>query len=102
MNIGVFGTTSEQIYMKIKLLSKTLPQENILKIQLSKNGENCRIEMIGGEHYIGMYTSERARGHKWKQAYIPYNIDLKILKCVILPSLISNLPKHEQIIGYWC
>ncbi len=99
--IGVFGTTKNQAGMKIEKLAKSLPKEEIINVRLSNISENCMIEMENGDRYIGVSASQSARGHRWKQVYVPYNIDLDILHDVIIPKIISDLPEHEQIIGYW-
>ena len=99
--IGVFGVTKDQPRLKIEKLAKTLPQEDIVNVRLSSMAANCMIEMKNGDRYIGVSASQSARGYRWKQVYVPYDVDLDILHNVIMPKIISDLPEHEQIIGYW-
>jgi hypothetical protein len=100
-SIGVFGVTSEQFCRKMAQLTKTLPQDDISHVRLSIMSGNCIIDMKNGDRYIGLIASENARGYRWKQVYVPYNVNLEIFQRVIRPKLISNLPEHEQVIGYW-
>jgi hypothetical protein len=99
--IGVFGSTDNRAGLKIEKLAKTLPQEDIVRVRLSSMAENCMIEMKNGDRYIGVSATQSARGYRWKQVYVPYDVDLDILHDVIIPKIISDLPEHEQIIGYW-
>lgn len=100
-NIGVFGTTIYQARSKLLKLSKTLPQEDILKVRLSQMNGQSIIDMKNGDRYVAVLTSDYARGYRWKQVYVPYDVNLEILHNVILPKIRSDLPEHEQILGYW-
>jgi hypothetical protein len=99
-NIGIFGN-KQQVYNKMKKISETLPKEDIIRTILSIEPSNCIIEMKNGDRYMGVPLTEISHGCRLKQMYIPYDADLEILYSAFLPMLISDLPEHEQIIGYW-
>ena len=99
--IGVFGLTKQQILYKICKIADGLPKDEIKHVKISLNAVGSYLELKNGVRYIGILTSNYARGYRWKQVYVPYNVDLNILRDVILPKIISDLPEHEQVIGYW-
>lgn len=100
-NIGVFGNTMNQAVSKIQGLLRSLPKEEVVATRLSIGAGNCFIDMENGDRYIALSATQGARGYRWKQVYVPYNVDIEIFEKVIFPKLISNLPEHEQVIGYW-
>lgn len=100
-NIGVFGTTMYQARTKLVKLSETLPRKDILNIRLSQMSGQSIIDMKNGDRYIAVFPSDNVRGYRWKQVYVPYNIDLDIFYDVIYPKIISDLPEHEWVVGYW-
>ena len=99
-DIGVFGSMY-QVPDKMKKIAEALPKEEIINVRLSREPRNCYIDMKNGDRYIGVTPTQGARGYRWKQVYVHYDVDLDILHTVILPKIISNLPEHEQVIGYW-
>jgi hypothetical protein len=76
-----------------------LEKEDVERFIKSKCGSEIR--MKDGTRYITIAASDSARGHKFKQVYVSYEIDIKILNNVILPLVeLSDLPREERVIEY--
>jgi hypothetical protein len=100
MQIGVFGNTREQYINKMKEIYETLDGEKI-DLKLTTWDFGSHIRMNDGTIYLGLLAHESARGHSWKQVYMPHDIDKELFRNVIYPALYySDLPEDEQIIYY--
>lgn len=98
---GVFGS-QEQIYNKLKQIHDSIPPSSISKFIISHNLNLSLLEVKNGDVYLGVAPSHYARPYRWYQVFLPHDFDLNILNDVINPNIVSDLPEHLRIVGYWC
>lgn len=98
--IGIFGTNKQMYFHQMNVLLNSIEKEDIYRIKKSNRFGLYQAEMKNGEVYIGLLANNSARGFRWKQVYVPNDIDMDIFHTIIRPKIISELPEDEQVIFY--